>query len=113
MTNSRVARGRATQELVARWFRERGWPEAESRAASLPGVDVMKMPGLAPEVKAKPGDLTGALTQAHRNRGSDLPFVVWRPNGYGPERISQWPVVIRLDDFTSLLIEAGYGEGSE
>lgn len=109
MTNSRVSRGRRTQTLVAEWFQEHGWPDAESRAASLPGVDVMKMPGLAPEVKATPGDVTGALAQAVRNRGDGLPFVVWRPNGYGPERIAGWPVIFRLDDATGLLLAAGYG----
>jgi hypothetical protein len=110
MANSRVRRGRDTQVRVAAWFRDHGWPKAESRAASLPGIDIMHMPRLAPEVKATPGDLTGALRQANKNRGSvhNVPFVVWRPNGYGPERIEEWPVVIRLDDFTHLLRDAMY-----
>lgn len=111
-SRSRVMRGRKTQQLVAEWFRRNGWPKAESRAASLPGIDIMHMPGLAPEVKATPGDVTGALSQAVRNGKGDLPFVVWRPNGYGPERIKDWPVVIRLDDFTGLLMGAGY-EGEQ
>ena len=109
MTNSRVARGRATQNLVAQWFQGHGWPDAKSRAASLPGVDVYDMLGLACEVKAKPGDVTGALKQAVTNAKGDLPFVVWRPNGYGPDRMAGWPVIIRLDDFTQLLRDAGYG----
>jgi hypothetical protein len=65
------------------------------------------------EVKATAGDVTGALQQAHRNRGGGLPFVVWRPNGYGPERIASWPVILRLDDFTDLLHAAGYGDSPE
>jgi hypothetical protein len=110
MANSRVRRGRDTQNRVAQWFRDHGWPKAESRAASLPGIDIMHMDGLAPEVKATPGDLTGALRQAYKNATPmhELPFVVWRPNGYGPERIAEWPVVIRLDEFTHLLRDAGY-----
>ncbi len=36
-------------------------------------------------------------------------FVVHRPDGYGPARVAEWPVTMRLDDFTSLLHEAGYG----
>ncbi len=67
------------------------------------------MPGLSPEVKATPGDVTGALLQAIRNAGPGLPFVIWRPNGYGPERIAQWPVILRLEDFTALLIDTGFG----
>lgn len=70
----------------------------------------MRMSRLAPEVKATAaGDLTGALRQAEANaETSDLPFVVWRPNGYGPERIDQWVVAVRLSDFTHLLQAAGY-----
>lgn len=67
------------------------------------------MPGLSPEVKAKPGDVTGSLKQAVKNRGEGLPFVIWRPNGYGPERIAEWPVIFTLEDATELLIRAGYG----
>lgn len=70
----------------------------------------MHMEGLSPEVKAKPGDVTGALNQAVKNRGDGVPFVVWRPNGYGPERIAKWPVILTLEDFTALLHQAGYGE---
>lgn len=111
MVNSRVARGRLTQRLTCEWFQQHGWPDAQNRAASLPGTDVHNMLGLACEVKATAGDLTGALKQAVKNAGVDLPFVVWRPGGYGPERITDWPVVLRLEDFTSLLKEAGYGNG--
>ena len=111
MPNSRVSRGRQTQEMVAQWFREHGWPSAKSRPASLPGVDIYDMTGLAPEVKAKPGDVTGALKQAVKNAGTDLPFVVWRPNGYGPERIADWPVIFTLQDATELLQRSGLLEG--
>ena len=109
MPTARVSRGRATQELTAAWFRERGWPNASSRAASLPGVDITGMPGLAPEVKATRGEnLTGALRQAAHNADiAELPFVVFRPAGYGPARIEEWLVAISLEDFTSLLHGAG------
>lgn len=109
MANARVTRGRASQELLAEWFREHGWTEAKSRAASLPGVDVYDMEGLAPEVKATAGqDFTGALRQAHANAKGALPFVVYRPKGYGPERIGKWIVAFDLEDATELLKKAGY-----
>lgn len=113
MTRSRVSRGRATQRLAAAWFAAHGWPYAYSTGAGESGTDIGNMPGLAPEVKATPGDNTGALAQAHRNRGGGLPFVLWRPNGYGPERIAAWPVIMRLDDFTDLLRAAGYGDAGD
>lgn len=130
MANARVSRGRKTQQLLAGWFRSHGWVGAESRPASLPGSDVYGMPGLAPEVKATAGqDLTGALRQAKRNASAtcvfhgknvpvpldeditctcDLAFVIYRPNGYGPEKIGQWLVAFSLEDATQLLKEAGY-----
>ncbi len=109
-SQSRKHRGMATQKLVADWFAARGWPFATSTGAGRRGADIENMPGLAPEIKATPGDNSGALRQAQSNRGEGVPFVVWRPNGYGPAVITEWPVVVRLDDFTALLHAAGYGD---
>lgn len=106
----RKHRGYATQRLAAAWFALRGYPHAHAVGAGEKGIDILEMLGLAPEVKATPGNITGALKQAHANRGNGVPFVVWRPNGYGPERIASWPVIMRLDDFTDLLEAAGYGD---
>lgn len=63
------------------------------------------MPGLAPEVKATEGqDFTGALRQAKANAKEDeLPFVIYRPRSYGPEKIDQWVVAFNLKDATKLL----------
>ncbi len=106
MATSRVSRGRKTQELVAEYFRKRGWPSARSSPASIPGRDILHMPGLAPEVKAsndKNFSMTSALRQAAANAGDDLPFVIYRPRGFGPENIGKWVVFMDLDRFTSLL----------
>lgn len=105
MANARVSRGRKTQELLAEWFRRHGWTNAQSRPASLPGTDVYGMPGLAPEVKATAGqDFTGALRQARANaKDGEMPFVVYRPKGYGPEKIGQWLVVFDLETATRLI----------
>jgi hypothetical protein len=110
MSNSRVARGRATQRLVALYLKDNGWPYATSKGAGESGVDIENLPGLSVEVKATPGDNTGALRQAVRNAGTGLPLVVWRPNGYGPERIEDWPTFLRLADLVDLLHAAGYGD---
>ena len=109
MANSRVRRGRKSQDLLAEWFNRHGWGEAEAIAASLPGRDIKGMPDLAPEVKATRG-LPGvsALKQAKANAGKDLAFVIYRPPGYGEARIAEWLVSLDLDDFTQLLLAAGY-----
>lgn len=105
MTDHRVIRGRKSQQLVADWFRRHGWAGAESRPASLPGTDVFGMPGWAPEVKAtRVFRMHEALDQASSNADKlDTPFVVYRPPGFGPERIKDWPVVLKLSDFTRLM----------
>lgn len=108
-SQSRKHRGYATQRMVADYFKPRGHPFATSTGAGEQGVDVKNMLGLSPEVKAIPGDVTGSLKQATKNRGEGLPFVVWRPNGYGPERIDEWPVIFTFKDAAALLAAAGYG----
>jgi hypothetical protein len=108
MASARVGRGRATQQLLADYLISHGWLNAKSRPASLPGTDVYDVP-FAPEVKATAGqDFTGALRQAKANCNGLLPFVVYRPRGYGPEKIGQWLVVFALEDATELLKKAGY-----
>jgi hypothetical protein len=111
MTNGRVTRGRQTQNLAAAYLRG-VFPDAESVAASLPGRDIKNTPGLSVEVKATTkGDLTGALRQAVRNGGdAEIPLVVWRPVGYGPERIADWVVAVRFGDALDILCRAGYGD---
>lgn len=120
---TRRQRAHDTERIVARWFAENGWPHAEPVGAGRAGSDVTGMPGLCVEVKARRAlDLTGWLRQHARDvpqilngqgetirGGLSLPFVAFRPDGYGPEKIASWPVLMRLDDFTALLKQAGYG----
>lgn len=108
---TRKARGAETQNGVAHWFKENGWPFAESAGAGRGGRDVLGMPGLACEVKAR-AQFTPLewLRQAQEAASTDLPFVVWRPNGMGPANIGRWGVMLTLEDFTKLLRDAGYGD---
>lgn len=111
---ARKRRGAATQRTVADWFRGHGWPFATAIGAGETGRDVDNMPGLAPEVKARRDyNPTAWLRQARKNAGGDLAFVVHRPDGYGPGSVDQWPVTLRLADFTRLLGDAGYGTPEE
>jgi hypothetical protein len=116
---TRKQRAHDTERLVARWFATRGWPYAEPVGAGRDGTDVTGMPGLLVEVKARRDlHLTTWLKQHeswHPRPGEPCPraFIVHRPDGYGPERIAAWPVTMRLDDFTALLHDAGYGTGED
>ena len=107
---TRKERGRASERFVADWLGTHGWPWAQPVGAGRAGSDVTGVPGLLIEVKARRGlDLTGWLRQ-HADANGVLPCVVVRPDGYGPEKIAGWPVIVRLDDFTRLLRQAGYGD---
>ncbi len=111
MTATRRRRGADTQRAVAQWFTSQGWPYAESTGAGRTGSDITGMPGLACEVKAR----RDFSPQAWLRQAADgakpgaLPFVVHRPDGMGPASITRWPVTLTLQDFTALLLAAGYG----
>ena len=121
---ARRQRAHESETLVARWFAANGWPHAEPVGSGRPGSDVTGMPGLCVEVKARrefrPVEwlkqhslLQMAVTTADDDEAAErpvpMPFVVWRPDGMGPLSVGSWGVMMRLDDFTALLKEAGYG----
>lgn len=130
-SRSRVSRGRKTQRLLAEYIR---WlfPFAQSRGSSEPGSDIENTPGIDFEVKAsRDGPILKALRQTgkraakanalaagssgserlpEQRSGGALPVVVWRPDGYGPEKIGEWVMALRLEDGIKLLEEAGYGD---
>lgn len=109
MTNHRKRRGRET-ELAAAGFYHVGWPFVQTVGTSLPGRDLTGMPGLAPEVKARRDfDPVAWLRQARKNAGKDMPFVLWRPDGYGITQVPEWGTLMYAGDHKRLLLEAGYG----
>ena len=88
MTNSRVSRGRKTQQIAAEYLQS-VFPNAESLAASLPGKDIKNTEGWAFEVKARRGFSPAEwLKQAKKNAIADVPVVIMRPDGYGEARIA-------------------------
>ena len=110
MTAHRKARGSATQVLAAEWFRNRGFPYCTDAGSGRTGRDLLNMPKLAGEVKARTDFSPLAwVRQAKANADGDLPFVLLRCNGQGPATLPDWPVLVRLADFTDLLRRAGFG----
>lgn len=111
MSQHRKHRGLRTQKVVAEWFKARGWPFAESAGAGRSGADITGMLDCAVEVKARRDfNPLAWIRQARSGAAGRLPFVVMRANGQGETSVGEWPVLIRLDDFTRLLHEAGYGD---
>lgn len=108
---NRKSRGMATQALAAEWFRHHGFPYCTDAGAGRAGRDLLNLIGLACEVKARTGfNPLAWIKQAVTTAAGDLPFVVLRCNGQGPASIGDWPVLLRLEDFTALVRAAGYGD---
>jgi hypothetical protein len=110
MATHRVSRGRISQVWVAELVAARLGFDATSNPASLPGKDILNTPGLSIEVKATGEfDMLAALRQAAANaEPEDLPIAVYRPRGYGQEKLGQWPMFMRLEDGLDLLRRAGW-----
>ena len=114
MSQSRKHRGMRSQKVVAEWFAKRGWPFAEPAGAGRQGSDVTGTPDIAVEVKARRNfDPVAWVRQAEEAADGRLPFVVMRGNGQGEKTVGDWIVLTRLETFTQLLREAGYGDSNE
>lgn len=112
MSQGRKHRGYKSQDIVATYLAENGWPYAMSTGAGRSGTDVTGTPGIDWEVKARRGfPVTEAMTQAmERNAEGVLPIAVLRPDGWGPARIEHWPAIVPLKVLVALLRAAGYGD---
>lgn len=114
MTASRKARGTATQVLAVEWFRGNGFPYCTDAGAGRQGRDLLNMPRLAGEVKARANfDPLAWVRQSVANADGDMPFVLLRCNGQGPATLPDWPVLLRLADFTTTIRLAGFGDPLE
>jgi hypothetical protein len=111
MSQHRKHRGYETQRIVADYLRTHGWPYAEPVGAGRPGSDITGIPGIDVECKARRKlDLTGTIRQQSERAGDGVvPLAIIRPDGFGPKRIDDWPVVMPLHVAVRLLREGGYG----
>lgn len=115
MSQHRKHRGYETQRIVAEYLRNNGWPFAEPVGAGRPGSDVTGVPGIDIECKARRQlDLTGTIRQQSERAGDGVvPLAIIRPDGFGPKRIHEWPVVMPLHVAVQLLRQGGYGDTLE
>lgn len=109
---SRKARGMRTQLVTALHLAANGWPHAQTAGSGRADVDILGVPGLSIEVKAR-RDLNPLswIRQAAKRPG--LPLVVFRPDGAGETTVGSWPCLVRFDDLIGLLRAAGYGSPVE
>jgi len=102
----------ATERAVAEWWRMHGWPGCERRGRGFEGRELIGMPGLACEVKARRRlDLPAWLRQAMANPDGGIPFVIHKPDGVrmGMSTVHMWPMTLPLLYGTHLLLDAGFG----
>lgn len=113
-SQSRKHRGYKSQKIVANYLAANGWPYAESTGAGRSGTDITGTIGIDWEVKArKDFNPSAAIKQLkERHNGKDLPVAVLRLNGQGEVSITEWVTILRLEDFVTLLKEAGYADGT-
>lgn len=109
MATARVRRGRKSQDIAADYWRDI-FPDVEPVAASLKGKDLLKTPGFSFEIKAtKDWTPTGALKQARetveKSGLNEYPVGIYRPRGYGPEKVAQWVVFMDHSQFRMLTQE--------
>lgn len=106
MANSRVARGRRTQVvLAARWADSGLFPKARAVYGTEPGRDVKNTPGFSVECKARRDfNPLAWVKQSAKNAGDDYPIVVMRPDGLGEERVDQWLVFMSVDTFEDIVL---------
>ena len=107
-SQSRKHRGLRTQLLTANYFKDNGWPFAESTGPGRSGVDVTGLPGISMEVKAR-ADLNPMAWVRQAQQSPGLPLVCFRPNGMGETTVASWPCIVRLEDLVTLLRASGYG----
>jgi len=100
-----------TQHAAAAQVRGRGWPYAEAVGNGRQGVDVTGTPGLSIEVKSLTDDRRPAAMLKQAMRRAGLALVIYRPPGYGPATIDDWPCILRFEDVCKLLAAAEYGDG--
>jgi hypothetical protein len=109
---SRTHRGAVSVEIAAEFLRGQGFPGAHPVAPGRQGTDILGCVGLHFEVKARRdwnAQLLTHLQQANKGAGENLPMLLSRPDGYGPEKIADWPVTMRFEDWVTLARDAGYG----
>lgn len=110
-SSNRKSRAWETQRLVAEYMREHGWPFATDVGSGRGGNDILNVPGINMEVKARRDfSVTTWLKQASSVTIPGLPCVVQRPDGYGPAKIEDWPMIFRFGAGIILLRQAGYGD---
>jgi hypothetical protein len=105
MANHRKHRGYRTQKVIAEYLKQ-WWAYADTAGAGRQGEDILNIPTISIEVKARSDFQPLAwIKQAEANSNHKLPLVIMRCNGQG-EDVGQYLAFIRVKDLMPILHQA-------
>ena len=105
MTNHRKHRGYRTQKVIADYLKQ-WWAYADTAGAGRQGEDILNIPTISIEVKARADFQPLAwIKQAEANRNGKMPLVIIRCNGQG-EDVGEYLVFGKVKDLMPVLYQA-------
>ena len=105
MANHRKHRGYRTQKVIADYLKQY-WPYADTAGAGRQGEDILNIPTVSIEVKARADFQPLAwIKQAATNSNGKLPIVIMRCNGQG-EDVGEYLAFIKVKDLMPILYQA-------
>lgn len=110
LTNHRKIRGYRTQKVIADYLKQ-FWAYADTAGAGRQGDDILNIPALSIEVKARSDFQPLAwIKQAASNANGKIPMVIMRCNGQG-EDAGEYLAFVKVKDIMPILCEAVPSEG--
>jgi hypothetical protein len=102
MANHRKHRGYRTQKIIADYLKD-FWPFADTAGAGRQGEDILNIPTLSIEVKARADFQPLAwIKQAASNANGKMPMVIMRCNGQG-EDVGEYLAFVKVKDIMPIL----------
>jgi hypothetical protein len=102
MANHRKTRGYRTQKVIADYLKQ-WWEYADTAGAGRQGEDILNIPTLSIEVKARADFQPLAwIKQAESNAAGKLPMVIMRCNGQG-EDAGEYLAFVKVKDIMPIL----------
>ena len=102
MANHRKHRGYRTQKVLADYLKQ-WWTYADTAGAGRQGEDILNIPTISIEVKARSDFQPLAwIKQAEANRNGKLPMVIMRCNGQG-EDAGEYLAFLKVKDIMPIL----------
>jgi hypothetical protein len=105
MANHRKHRGYRTQKVIADYLKQ-FWAYADTAGAGRQGEDILNIPTISIEVKARADFQPLAwIKQAESNANGKLPMVIMRCNGQG-EDAGEYLAFVKVKDIMPIIHQA-------